>query len=443
MPEGHSLRRLALAFEQWFVGSICHTSSPQGRFVGGAAALDGMTMTEAQSVGKHLFLRFSSTADSGEDESLGGSAGTGGAAYSSDVASTGGAAGTGTFRGSEGLARPVHFNQTLWLHVHLGLYGSWRFYGTPSTKITPSIGAPRLPDTHHADVRLPNGRFSGDEGFGVTSRNGEVPALDMEERTESLGEPGPDDSKDVGDSGGDAFQMIRVAAQVGPDSNEGVRLDPNFANTANVEDNGHPVPQPAQFGEGSVWTPPPPRGAVRLRIVTDTVAADLSGPTQCEVLDAAGVEEVLERLGPDPLDHETSPELLRAEFVERVRASRRTIGELVMDQKISAGVGNIYRAEALFRQGISPHRKGANVSALRLEKLWDDFVFLLNEGVTSGRIRTIDPSLVSDQVDAEDPEAKKWFVYKRAGYQCLVCGAPVRSQTLGGRNLFWCSSCQK
>lgn len=396
MPEGHSLRRLALAFEQWFVGSVCFASSPQGRFAGGAAELDGMTMTEAQSVGKHLFLRFSSATIP---------------------------------------------SQNLWLHVHLGLYGSWRFYGTPSTKITPSIGAPRLPDTQHSGVLLPHGRFSGDEGFGVTSRNGEVAALDIEEAAAKSGESTSNGANDLGDSGGDAFQMIRVAAQVGPDSNEGVRLDPGFSNTPGAED-AEPAQQ-ATLQAAPIWTPPPPRGAVRLRIVTDTVAADLTGPTQCEVLDAAGVEEVLERLGPDPLDNETPPDLLRAEFVRRVRSSRRTIGELVMDQKISAGVGNIYRAEALFWQGISPHRKGMNVSPKRLERLWDDFVLLLNEGVTSGRINTLDPDLVSAQVDVADPEAKKWFVYKRAGYQCLVCGAPVRSQTLAGRNLFWCSSCQR
>lgn len=416
MPEGHSLRRLALAFERWFVGSVCRTSSPQGRFTGGAAALDGMVMTEAESVGKHLFLRFTPADDSGP---------------------------------------------SLWLHVHLGLYGSWRFYGTPSVNVTPSIGAPRLPD----------GRFSGDEGFGVTSRNGEVAELDREDEAarsvaldpdtapldarttvDSL-DSGPgtldvrdeDDETDVGDSGGDAYQMIAVAAQVGPDSNEGVRLDPDF-NSGNVDtdavsgdSDGEGGSEPGPTG----WTPPPPRGAVRLRIVTDSVAADLSGPTQCEVLDAAGVEEVLGRLGPDPLDDETDPDLLRKEFIRRVRASRRTVGELVMDQSIAAGVGNIYRAEALFRQGISPHRKGANVSAQRLGKLWGDFVYLLNEGVVTGRIRTVDPALVSDDVHVADPQAKKWFVYKRAGQPCLSCGNPVKTEVMAGRNLFWCSTCQR
>lgn len=425
MPEGHSLRRLALAFERWFVGSTCTTSSPQGRFTGGAAALDGMVMAEADSVGKHLFLRFSPAGDSGH---------------------------------------------SLWLHVHLGLYGSWRFYGTPSVNVTPSIGAPRLPDGH----------LSGDEGFGVTSRDGEVVELDREDeaarsdalatgalattpegalsdalattpenaRSDALATTEDDtdeDDTDVGDSGGDAYRMIAVAAQVGPDSNEGVRLDPGFNGARNsmaltLETDGTGADLAP---ESSNWTPPPPRGAVRLRIVTDTVAADLSGPTQCEVLDAAGVEEVLGRLGPDPLDHETDPDLLKQEFIRRIRSSRRTVGELVMDQSVAAGVGNIYRAEALFRQGISPHRKGANVSAVRLGKLWDDFVYLLNEGVVSGRIRTLDPDLISEEVHVDDTEAKKWFVYKRAGQPCLSCGAPVKGQVMAGRNLFWCSSCQR
>ena len=97
MPEGHSIRRLALAFNEWFVGHDCETSSPQGRFSQGAARLNGMTMTDAQSVGKHLFLEFGS----------------------GDVAT------------SEMARGP------LCLHVHLGLYGSWRFYGSPGTSVTP------------------------------------------------------------------------------------------------------------------------------------------------------------------------------------------------------------------------------------------------------------------------------------------------------------------
>lgn len=364
MPEGHSLRRLALAFDRWFVGRTCDTSSPQGRFDAGAARLCGMRMTGADSVGKHLFLRFESD-------------------------------------GSEGTSA----SGPLWLHVHLGLYGSWRFYGRPGIRVPASIGAPRLPDL----------ATSGGDGVAVTSVNGEVSALApyvVPEADTDVASAGS--SQDAGE---DAFTI--VAAQ------------------------GSSAPGPEEECEDSVWEPPPPRGAVRLRIVTKNAAADLTGPTRCEVVDAAGVEEVLGRLGPDPLDKTTAADALRREFISRVRASRRPIGELVMDQSVAAGVGNIYRAEALFRQGISPYRRGMNVSRPRLERLWDDLVVLLADGVTHGHIHTVDRSRVAEEVEAVDPEAQKWFVYKRAGKPCLVCGTPVRTKVMQGRNLFWCSTCQR
>ncbi|WP_242491777.1 Fpg/Nei family DNA glycosylase [Actinomyces minihominis] len=365
---------MALAFSEWFVGSTCETSSPQGRFSQGAARLNGMTLVGSESVGKHLFLEFEDQRTTSATESL----------------ATEGAWLTGT---------------QLWLHVHLGLYGSWRFYGSPGMRVTPSIGAPRLPDPGSNSTN----------GFRVTSLNGEVPALYGDGAL----------LPDLGDTGGDAFQVVTAEASEarGVEQTEADKDD--------------------YFPEDDTWTPPPPRGAVRLRIVTDRVAADLTGPTRCEVLDAAGVEAVLDRLGPDPLDHTTDPVKLRNEFLRRVRNSRRPIGELVMDQSVAAGVGNIYRAEALFRQGISPFRRGNNISEARLKRLWDDFVVLLQDGVTDGRIRTVLPELVSDEVEVDDLEAKKWFVYKRADQQCQVCGAPVKTKVMQGRNLFWCSSCQK
>lgn len=376
MPEGHSLRRLAMAFDRWFVGSRCLTSSPQGRFEEGAARLDGMTMTEAQSVGKHLFLRF------------------------------------------EPSRQGVSSGAPVWLHVHLGLYGSWRFYGDPTLGLPASIGAPRVPDSTPdlldragvGDGRVAATLTNGGESPTIASA---IPSREEDERGPSEGTTGGGAG---GDRGGDAFRVIITPG--GEDSTSG------------------------DMAEGG-WVPPQPRGAVRLRIRTDQAAADLTGPTQCEVIDAAGVEAVLERLGPDPLDEQTDARMLREAFVQKARASRRPIGELMMDQSVAAGVGNIYRAEALFRQGISPHRRGANVSVARLRRLWEDLVVLLAEGVTEGHIRTVDPERVNDAVPALDEEAEKWFVYKRAGRPCLVCGTTVRTQEMQGRNLFWCSTCQR
>ena len=345
MPEGHSLRRLALTFDEWFVGSTCELTSPQGRFTDGAALLSGRVMGQAHSVGKHLFLRFD----------------------------------------AQGSDDPQGSDTSLWLHVHLGLYGAWKFYGEDDSALAASIGAPRLPD-ETTESRLRN--------------LGEMSALRAPEREDS--EPGGSatDSSDRHGSGG--------------------------------------------------WEPPEPQGAVRVRITTDRVAADLSGPNQCEVLNQEEVAEVVGRLGPDPLGADAHEDETAEEFVRRVRASKRTIGELVMDQTVMAGVGNIYRAEGLFRQGISPHRKGANVSRQRLLALWKDYVDLLEAGVESGDIRTVDTQDKPDEgSEAEkialdlDPESLKWYVYHREGRECLRCGAPIREKEMQGRRLFWCSSCQR
>lgn len=201
-----------------------------------------------------------------------------------------------------------------------------------------------------------------------------------------------------------------------------------------------PDPGMVRAMAGEVF-PPEPRGQVRLRILTDHAVADLNGPNQCAVITEQQMLHVERRLGPDPLAPDALSRAVREDFVQRVRKSGRTVGELVMDQAVSAGVGNIYRAEALFREGISPYRKGSNVSARRLERLWDDFVLLLQRGVVEGAINTIEPeeAIVSEA----DPEAARWYVYHRQGRPCLRCGTEIRVADLRGRQLYWCSTCQR
>ena len=87
MPEGHTIHRLARVFEGRFASRVVAASSPQGRFAAGAAVLDGLRMASAEARGKHLFLRFEGVGGLDADEP------------------------------------PV------WLRVHLGLYGGWRFAG--------------------------------------------------------------------------------------------------------------------------------------------------------------------------------------------------------------------------------------------------------------------------------------------------------------------------
>jgi endonuclease-8 len=265
VPEGHTLRRLAMQFTAEFAGEKVSVSSPQGRFEAGAELLDGHVLVRADSAGKHLFLEF-------DDRRR--------------------------------------------LHVHLGLYGKFTF--------------------------------------------GPAPA-------------------------------------------------------------------------------PPPVGQVRVRLETADRYADLRGATACEVLTRAESRAVVARLGPDPLRRDGS----REEFARRLRRSRMPVAALLMDQSVIAGVGNVYRAESLFRARLSPDLPGRDVDEDTAGALWDDLRALLRDGVKRGAIVTTLPEhRPRGARRGTPPEEHRHYVYRRTGLPCRVCGTPVATRVLVARNLFWCPSCQ-
>jgi len=222
---------------------------------------------------------------------------------------------------------------------------------------------------------------------------------------------------------------------------------------------------PAGPGEAAepdgAWSPPPPRGAVRVRLVGAHAVADLTGPTACEVVDGAEKRAVEDRLGPDPIRErgpgEPDP---RETFVAAVRRSRSPVGLLLMNQDVVAGVGNIYRAESLFRARLDPLRPGRDVPTDDLRALWDDLVVLMRDGTRTGAIVTTRPEDRDGGPDLPDapgrrrvrqntdgapdavPADEAFYVYHRDGLPCRVCGTPVLLKELAGRNLYWCGVCQ-
>lgn len=181
---------------------------------------------------------------------------------------------------------------------------------------------------------------------------------------------------------------------------------------------------------------PEPRGAVRLRLVGNGHWAELRGPTACELYDDDERDRLLRRLGPDPLRADGKP----GSFVLRAGRSRAPIAALLMDQSVVAGVGNVFRAEVLYRAGLDPYRPGRDVGADRLLALWSDLRTLLRAGVRSGRIVTTRPA--DRERGGPITRAQSFYVYHRAGLPCRVCGVEVRTAVLVGRNLFWCPRCQ-
>ncbi|ARU52725.1 DNA glycosylase [Cellulosimicrobium cellulans] len=225
-------------------------------------------------------------------------------------------------------------------------------------------------------------------------------------------------------------------------------------------------------GSDDAWSPPPPRGAVRVRLVGTHAVADLTGPTACEVVTGEEKRAVEDRLGPDPIrDAAPAEGDPREEFVTAVRRSRSPVGLLLMNQDVVAGVGNIYRAESLFRARLDPMRPGRDVPGEHLRAVWDDLVVLMREGTRTGAIVTTRPEdrdgsgtepgtgdgppdgadgppgrrrVRQNTDDAPDavPADEAFYVYHRDGLPCRVCGTPVLLKELAGRNLYWCGVCQ-
>ncbi len=195
--------------------------------------------------------------------------------------------------------------------------------------------------------------------------------------------------------------------------------------------------------DGWPRTDPPFRKATAWRLITPVYVGDLSAPTTCALLDEGGVEALLSRLGPDPLRPDSDPE---AAF-RRIRGSKRPIGVLLTDQRVVAGIGNVYRAEILHRMRLSPFRPGREVTDELLERVWDDATQLLALGADAGWIVTHPAQVEEAAAYVERGERvprwpKRYFVYGRAGQPCLVCGTTVRAERLGLQRIFWCPVCQ-
>ncbi len=183
---------------------------------------------------------------------------------------------------------------------------------------------------------------------------------------------------------------------------------------------------------------PEPVGALRLRFVGAAEYADLRGPTACELMLPAEAAALLARLGPDPLRARADPE----PAWQRVARSRTAIGALLMDQAVLAGVGNVYRAEVLFRACLSPYRPGRDVAREEFAAIWADLRALMRAGVREGRIVT---TLPADRPAGRRRAPRRedaHYVYRRTGEPCRRCATPVRTALMAARNLYWCPRCQ-
>jgi endonuclease-8 len=189
------------------------------------------------------------------------------------------------------------------------------------------------------------------------------------------------------------------------------------------------------FGKFRTWRSDPlpaPRGAVRMRMSTEDVAVDLSGPTDCSVGDPSTRDTIVDRLGPDPLRRDARPDVA----IDRMGRSARPLGALLLDQAVVAGIGNVYRAEVLFVHGIHPLRPGRDTDRADLERVWSTMATMLRAGVKANRIVTVRREDLDLPRGARLPRGRTTYVYKRD--RCLRCGSEIRTLEVANRTCYYC-----
>jgi formamidopyrimidine-DNA glycosylase len=140
-------------------------------------------------------------------------------------------------------------------------------------------------------------------------------------------------------------------------------------------------------------------------------------------------------MGPEPLGDELTPGHLARAFAGRIAP----VKPLLLDQRIVAGLGNIYACEALHRAGIRPDKEAGKISRPALARLVPAIKEVLNESIAAGGSTIRDYAQPSGELGYF---AAAWRVYGREGALCS-CGAPVLRFPQGGRSTFWCAKCQK
>ncbi|HEX6535095.1 MAG TPA: bifunctional DNA-formamidopyrimidine glycosylase/DNA-(apurinic or apyrimidinic site) lyase [Gemmatimonadaceae bacterium] len=174
------------------------------------------------------------------------------------------------------------------------------------------------------------------------------------------------------------------------------------------------------------------RGGAELPRFTRAVL-DLDDGTRVALVDSRALAtlelraraDALPRLGPEPLDDAFSGSVLRAALAGR----RVGIKPALLDQRVVAGLGNIYAAEALWLAGVSPRAISGALSTARAERLVSAIREVLSRA-PSARY-------------GDDSRDARWRVYGREGEPCARCGARIRRIVQAGRSTYYCPRCQR
>jgi endonuclease VIII len=129
-------------------------------------------------------------------------------------------------------------------------------------------------------------------------------------------------------------------------------------------------------------------------------------------------------------------------FAQRLARTSRPIGLVLMDQGVVSGIGNVYRAEILFRHRLDPYLSANSLDAELVHRLWKDWGVLLARGVQTGVMMTRDDLDAKGKALALEERGERYFVYGRQGQPCRVCRTPIVMAMMATRKLYFCPQCQ-
>ncbi|MEM9645783.1 MAG: DNA-formamidopyrimidine glycosylase family protein [Planctomycetota bacterium] len=179
---------------------------------------------------------------------------------------------------------------------------------------------------------------------------------------------------------------------------------------------------------------PEPRGKVRMRMVGELATLDLNGPSTCRVIDPMTRQEVVSRLGPDPLAAGS-----RADVWNSIATSKKPIGGLLLDQSIVSGVGNIFRAEVLFECGIHPEVPGNELTEEQFREVWKSLCKMMKTGLKYGQIIAVTAKEIKKPLSKVE-STERFRVYGKSS--CPRCQSPIQTIIVAARKIYVCENCQ-
>ena len=178
-----------------------------------------------------------------------------------------------------------------------------------------------------------------------------------------------------------------------------------------------------------------PAGQASVVLETDRTCLVCFNAAQVELLHSGGLRDRQQRarLGPDLLAGDTAPAEVARRVLEQHTPDRLLI-DLLLDQRVACGIGNVYKSELLFLHGLSPQTRLEELDGVALTAVYGRAAELLQRNTGPGARRTR---------FTEDGRGGLW-VYRRSGRPCLRCGARIRMEKLGRhlRSTYWCPACQ-